>query len=279
MGAAAGANRAAPPGTLGLPSSTSGLGVMGTGESLFAALASGSPSPSADKRRLSFFSYADILNENKGEVMDLQGVVRHAAERDEQQHGLFHPQAYAAHSQEASNGYEAFTLQPSILQQLGGASMARSASTSAAANPRTSSMPGGVRSASGSSSVAGGGAAGSGAYTPARGRRENHLENRALSNRLDSLHLATSNAATVAAEPRCAERLDHGRTGGNGDTPRSMDDSDPFVTGLLACFLKCSRFFVHFCLVRLCEPSHLLNQTVNTHTLICWYKYMLALTC
>uniref|UniRef100_V5GQK9 Uncharacterized protein n=2 Tax=Kalmanozyma brasiliensis (strain GHG001) TaxID=1365824 RepID=V5GQK9_KALBG len=202
-GAAAGANRAAPPGTLGLPTSTSGLGVMGTGESLFAALASGSPSPSADKRRLSFFSYADILNESKGEVMDLQGVVQHAAERDEQQHGIFHPQAHAsnhAYGGDQSNGYEAFTSQPSILQQLGGANMARSASTSAAASPRTSSMPGGgAKSTSGTSSIVATGA-GSGAYTPARGRRDNHLENKALSNRLDSLQLATSEATAVAAE-------------------------------------------------------------------------------
>lgn len=183
MGAAAGTNRAAPPGTLGLPTSTSGLGVFNTGESLFQALASGSPSPSAEKRRLSFFSYADILNENKGEVMDLQGVVRHAAERDEQQHGIFHTQAHA-HQPE----YEAFSSQPSIMQQLGGggAGMSRSVSTSAAASPRLGpgSAISGVRSTSG----------GSGAFTPARGRRD-HLENQALSNRLDSLQLATSAAA------------------------------------------------------------------------------------
>ncbi|SJX65192.1 uncharacterized protein SRS1_16051 [Sporisorium reilianum f. sp. reilianum] len=188
--AAAGANRAAPPGTLGLPASTSGLGVFNTGEYLFQALASGSPSPSADKRRLSFFSYADILNENKGEVMDLEGVVRHAAERDEQQHGIFHPHSHAqaqgyAHGAE----YEASLSQPSIMQQLGGAGMARSVSSSAAASPRMGSVAGG-RSPSGNSSVAAGG---SGAYTPAR---------IALSNRLDSLHLATSNAATAAAEAK-----------------------------------------------------------------------------
>ena len=199
MGAAAGVNRAAAPGTLGLPTSTSGLGVFNTGESLFQALASGSPSPSADKRRLSFFSYADILNENKGEVMDLQGVVRHAAERDEQQHGLFHPHAHAyghghghAHGAEGG-GYETFSSQPSIMQQLGGAGMSRSMSTSAAASPRMGAVPG-ARSTSGASGVVG-----SGAHTPARGRRD-YLENKALSNRLDSLHLATSNAATAAAE-------------------------------------------------------------------------------
>lgn len=198
MGAAAGVNRAAAPGTLGLPTSTSGLGVFNTGESLFQALASGSPSPSADKRRLSFFSYADILNENKGEVMDLQGVVRHAAERDEQQHGLFHPhaQGYAhGHASELGGGYEAFSSQPSIMQQLGGAGMARSVSTSAAASPRSGAVPG-ARSTSGSAA-----AANSGAHTPARGRRD-YLENKALSNRLDSLHLATSNAATAAAEAK-----------------------------------------------------------------------------
>ncbi|TKY88345.1 hypothetical protein EX895_002697 [Sporisorium graminicola] len=194
MGAAAGANRAAPPGTLGLPPSASGLGVFNTGESLFQALASGSPSPSADKRRLSFFSYADILNENKGEVMDFEGVVRHAAERDEQQHGLFHPHAHAhgstyAHSAEAGNSYETSLSQPSIMQQLGGAGMARSVSSSAAASPRVGSVPG-ARSTSGNSSV---GASASGVYNPAR---------IALSNRLDSLHLATSNAATAAAEAK-----------------------------------------------------------------------------
>ncbi|KAJ1018756.1 hypothetical protein NDA13_006443 [Ustilago tritici] len=182
---ATGTNRAAPPGTLRLPTSTSGLGVFNTGESLFQALASGSPSPSADKRRLSFFSYADILNENKGEVMDLQGVVRHAAERDEQQHGIFHPQAHAQQE------YEAFSSQPSIMQQLGGAGMSRSVSTSAAASPRLGAA--GVRSTSGSQAANFN--AGSGAYTPVRGRRDNDLENRALSNRLDSLHLATSAAA------------------------------------------------------------------------------------
>ncbi|GAC94597.1 hypothetical protein PHSY_002170 [Pseudozyma hubeiensis SY62] len=198
---AAGANRAAAPGTLGLPTSTNGLG-FNTGESLFQSLASGSPSPSADKRRLSFFSYADILNENKGEVMDLQEVVRHAAERDEQQHGLFHPQAHAhqhspgyLHAAEMGSGYETFSSQPSIMQQLGGASMARSVSTSAAASPRIGSAPG-ARSTSGGSTAATVGA-GSGVYTPARGRRD-HLENKALSNRLDSLQLATSSAAEAS---------------------------------------------------------------------------------
>ncbi|CDU23573.1 uncharacterized protein SPSC_02202 [Sporisorium scitamineum] len=202
MGAAVSANRAPAPGTLGLPPSASGLGVFNTGESLFQALASGSPSPSADKRRLSFFSYADILNENKGEVMDLEGVVRHAAERDEQQHGLFHQHQHAhaptyAHGAEAGNGYEASLSQPSIMQQLGGAAMARSVSSSAAASPRMGSVPG-ARSTSGNSSVAAGG---SGVYTPARGRRD-FLENKALSNRLDSLHLVISNAATAAAEAK-----------------------------------------------------------------------------
>ncbi|ETS61368.1 hypothetical protein PaG_04395 [Moesziomyces aphidis] len=203
MGAAAGANRAAAPGTLGLPASSSGLGVFSTGESLFQALASGSPSPSADKRRLSFFSYADILNENKGEVMDLQGVVRHSAERDEQQHGIFHaqPHAQAYGHADASAGpqYDAFTSQPSIMQQLGGgAGMSRSVSTSAAASPRIGGF--GARSTSGSSATAGG-AMSSGAYTPARGRRD-YLENKALSNRLDSLQLATSTAAATAAEAK-----------------------------------------------------------------------------
>ncbi|KAJ1021167.1 hypothetical protein NDA16_003953 [Ustilago loliicola] len=193
MASAGGTNRAAPPGTLGLPAGTSGLGVFNTGESLFQALASGSPSPSADKRRLSFFSYADILNESKGEVMDLQGVVQHAAERDEQQHGIFHPQAHAHHQE---SGYEAFSSQPSIMQQLGGgAGMSRSVSTSAAVSPRLGAVPG-ARSTGGSQAGnLGAGGAGSGAYTPARGRRDNHLENRALSNRLDSLQLATSAAA------------------------------------------------------------------------------------
>ncbi|SNX86784.1 uncharacterized protein MEPE_05493 [Melanopsichium pennsylvanicum] len=176
-----GVNRAGAPGTLGLPASASGLGVFNSGEGLFQALASGSPSPSADKRRLSFFSYADILNENKGEVMDLDQVVRHAAERDEQQHGLFHP---PIQHQE----YETFSSQPSIMQQLGqgGAGMARSVSTSAAANPRMSAAPSN-RSTSGIGS-----GMSSGAHTPARGRRD-HLENKALSNRLDSLNLATAN--------------------------------------------------------------------------------------
>lgn len=199
MGATSGVNRAAAPGTLGLPMSTSGLGVFNTGESLFQALASGSPSPSADKRRLSFFSYADILNENKGEVMDLQGVVRHAAERDEQQHGVFlpHPHAYAhsyshGHGQETGPAYETFSSQPSIMQQLGGAGMSRSVSTGAAASPRAGAVPG-ARSTSGSSGMVSG-AANSGAYTPSRGRRD-YLENKALSNRLDSLQLATSSAA------------------------------------------------------------------------------------
>ncbi|PWZ01825.1 hypothetical protein BCV70DRAFT_51979 [Testicularia cyperi] len=162
--ATVGGARSGPPGTLGLPSS--GLGVFNTGESLFQALASGSPSPSAEKRRLSFFSYADILNENKGEVMDFQGVVRHAAERDEQQHG----HSYIA---SAPVGIETFS-QPSIMQQLGqgGSGMSRSASTSAAVSPRLAGHPS------------------TGTHTPSRGRRD-LLENRALSNRLDSLQLAT----------------------------------------------------------------------------------------
>ncbi|KIS66937.1 uncharacterized protein UMAG_05719 [Mycosarcoma maydis] len=197
MGAAANANRAPPPGTLGLTASASGLGVFNTGESLFQALASGSPSPSADKRRLSFFSYADILNENKGEVMDLQGVVRHAAERDEQQHGLFHAQPQSqsqsqSQSQHAygvdAGTYEPFTSQPSIMQQLGGAGMARSVSTSAAASPRIGSIAAGPRSSGAATSNI---STVSGAYTPARGRRD-LLENKALTNRLDSLNLASS---------------------------------------------------------------------------------------
>jgi len=173
--------------------------VFNTGESLFQALASGSPSPSADKRRLSFFSYADILNENKGEVMDLQGVVRHAAERDEQQHGIFLPHAAHghAHGHEGGSQYETFSSQPSIMQQLGGANMSRSVSTSAAASPRLGAAVSGNRSASGA--MGGSTGTSSGAYTPARGRRD-YLENKALSNRLDSLHLATSSVATAAAE-------------------------------------------------------------------------------
>lgn len=161
-------NLLTPPSTIGLP--PSGLGVFNTSENLFQALASGSPSPSAEKRRLSFFSYADILNENKGEVMDLQGMVRQAAERDEQQHSHMHPAPSHFAPEPVS--------QPSIMQQLGqgGAGMTRSVSTSATVSPRLAAH---AKSAGGT-----------GSNTPTRGRRD-YLENMALSNRLDSLQLAT----------------------------------------------------------------------------------------
>ncbi|KAN0064176.1 hypothetical protein ACQY0O_003343 [Thecaphora frezii] len=154
----------------GLGTMPGGLGVFDAfeGGSLM-ALSSGAPSPSQEKRRLSFFAYADILNQNPGEVMDFEGVVRQAAERDDQQHGYT-----------AGHGKQASTLS----QTAGGSAMSRSVSTSAADQRRSGA-------AARLSSI-------SGANTPLRGRRE-VLENQALANRLESLNLA-SNAEALATE-------------------------------------------------------------------------------
>ncbi|EPQ27605.1 uncharacterized protein PFL1_04743 [Pseudozyma flocculosa PF-1] len=165
-GKGSGDGRINPPGGLG--TMPGGLGVFDGGENgSLMALSSGAPSPSQEaKRRLSFFSYADIINRNAGEVMDFEGVVRQAAERDDLQHG--YP---GGHSKQASSA--------SQIAGAGGTQMSRSASTSAADQRRTA---GGARL----SSI-------SGINTPLRGRRD-VLENQALSNRLESLTLANNPA-------------------------------------------------------------------------------------
>ena len=158
----------------GLGSLPGGLGVFDSRDGAFQALASGTPSPSQEKRRLSFFSYADILNQNPGEVMDFEGAIRQAAERDEQQHGHVPPVTSIQTGSAASH---------SGLSAMGasGSSMYRSVSTSAADSPRRASN---MKNASAS-----------GATTPLRGKRD-VLENRALSNRIESLNLAAEDTAS-----------------------------------------------------------------------------------
>ncbi|KAI3478825.1 hypothetical protein L1887_59229 [Cichorium endivia] len=108
--------------------------------------------------------------------------------------------AYGHADASAGPQYDAFTSQPSIMQQLGGgAGMSRSVSTSAAASPRIGGLE--LGPTSGSSAT--------------RGRCDEQRrvyactwtsrlprETRRSANRLDSLQLATSTAAATAAEAK-----------------------------------------------------------------------------
>ncbi|PWN52482.1 hypothetical protein IE53DRAFT_367151 [Violaceomyces palustris] len=182
-----------------------GLGVFDASGSSFNpsggyATGTAASSPSAEKKRLSFFSYADILNENRGEIIDFEGAVRQSAERDEQQHGLT---TTPSHSQLISSSPSAGALFGSSIGSVtaggvigGSTGMSRSVSTGGAImSPRsaagfTVSSPGVGASA----------AVKSGSNTPLRGKRE-VLENKALSNRLESLNLATTSENAAGRAP------------------------------------------------------------------------------
>lgn len=162
------------PGLLNSSSTNGGLGVFDAGENSETLRGNGSgnqQSSSQDnskqqKHRLSFFSYADIINQAEPELLDFKEAIKSSSDANDFQHGHHQPQQQQQ-IQEFGIGYPVNPNPSSMLNSVG---MARSASSGSGINysiSPSSNTSSALRESK------------SGTSTPLRGRKPSQVTNNA----------------------------------------------------------------------------------------------------